>query len=164
MLKLRFGMWFGGCANLPEPAAGVGPRTCRREHEEVRLARPEAVTQIQFLEWYRSRPPAANKVRGAPRGQRFPKGRKKNLGPLLRTASHTVRVSGVEMGRSKLPGTLRFRSRAAFYAASAFLLISPICGCVLVGGYRSGSGFFVWPGTLAVVVVALLLVFVLRRR
>jgi hypothetical protein len=63
-----------------------------------------------------------------------------------------------------LSGKLPFISRAAFYAASAFLLISPISGCVVVGGYRSGSGFFVWPGTLAVAVVALLLVFALRRR
>jgi hypothetical protein len=49
-------------------------------------------------------------------------------------------------------------------AAAALLLTSPMNGCVLVGGYRSGSGFFVWPGTLAIVVVALLLMFVLRRR
>jgi hypothetical protein len=69
-----------------------------------------------------------------------------------------------EMTRSKLPGKLAFSNRVALYAVSVFLVISPICGCVLVGGYRSGSGFFVWPGTLGVVVVALLLVFVLRRR
>ena len=69
-----------------------------------------------------------------------------------------------EMTRLNLSGKLQFSSRAVFYAAAVFLLISPISGCVLVGGYRSGSGFFVWPGTLGVVVVALLLIFVLRRR
>jgi hypothetical protein len=73
-------------------------------------------------------------------------------------------ISYGEMTRSKSFGQNLLRSKAVFYAATVFVLLSPVCGCVLVGGYRSGSGFFVWPGTLGVVVVALLLLFVLRRR
>jgi len=37
----------------------------------------------------------------------------------------------------------------------------PLCGC-LVAGYSSGSGFWVWPGSL--VITALLILFFLLRR
>src|ERR1700689_1363646 len=53
----------------------------------------------------------------------YPCRRKRNFGPLLLTASHTVRSTVYEMTRSKLSGKLPISSRAAFYAASAFLLI-----------------------------------------
>lgn len=44
----------------------------------------------------------------------------------------------------------------------ASLLLSP--GCVVVGGYSSGRGFFLWPGTIVLLLVALALFFVFRRR
>ena len=34
----------------------------------------------------------------------------------------------------------------------------------MVGGYRSGGGFFLWPGSIGLFFVALLLFLVLRRR
>jgi hypothetical protein len=68
------------------------------------------------------------------------------------------------MTRVKLEKKLRFNSRPTLIAGAAILLGSPLCGCVLVGGYKSGSGVFIWPGSLAVVVVVFLLMFVLRRR
>jgi hypothetical protein len=59
---------------------------------------------------------------------------------------------------------LAFAPRYLSFAAVAFALLSPLCGCVLVGGYRSGSGFFVWPGTIVIFLVALVVIFLLRRR
>ena len=74
-------------------------------------------------------------------------------------ASHLLRNARDPMSKSKSP-TLKHLSLTVLTLMFALSL----CGCVLVGGYRSGSGFFVWPGSLAVAVVALLLVFVFRRR
>lgn len=37
-------------------------------------------------------------------------------------------------------------------------------GCVVVGGYSSERGWFVWPGTIVIFVVVALLFLVLRRR
>jgi hypothetical protein len=68
------------------------------------------------------------------------------------------------MTRFRPQKKLRFNSRPTLIAGAVILLVSPLCGCVLVGGYKSGSGFFIWPGSLAVVVVVFLLMFVLRRR
>jgi hypothetical protein len=45
----------------------------------------------------------------------------------------------------------------------ALLLLSST-GCIVAGGYSSGRGWFIWPGTFVVVVVILLLFFLLRRR
>jgi len=44
----------------------------------------------------------------------------------------------------------------------SILLLSS--GCVVVGGYSSGRGWFVWPGTIVIFVVVALLFLVLRRR
>jgi len=35
--------------------------------------------------------------------------------------------------------------------------------CMMVGGYSSGGGWFIWPGGLGLVVMLLLLFFFLRR-
>jgi uncharacterized membrane protein YhhN len=37
-------------------------------------------------------------------------------------------------------------------------------GCVVVGGYRSGRGWFLWPGPLVIIVVIAVLFLLLRRR
>lgn len=40
----------------------------------------------------------------------------------------------------------------------------PLSGCVMVGGYTSGGGWFVWPGSIGLSVILLVLYLVLRRR
>ncbi len=47
-------------------------------------------------------------------------------------------------------------------AAMGLVCAELLSGCV-VAGYSSGSGFFLWPGSLGLVVVVLLVVFLLRR-
>jgi hypothetical protein len=42
------------------------------------------------------------------------------------------------------------------------LLLSP--GCVVAGGYSSGRGFFLWPGTFVIFLIVVVLFLVLRRR
>lgn len=37
-------------------------------------------------------------------------------------------------------------------------------GCVVVGGYSSGRGWFLWPGTIVIFLVLAVLFLVLRRR
>lgn len=44
-----------------------------------------------------------------------------------------------------------------------FAAISPLTGCVAVG-YRSGGGWFVWPGGIGLVVILLVVLLVLRGR
>jgi hypothetical protein len=38
-----------------------------------------------------------------------------------------------------------------------------LSGC-LVAGYSSGGGWFVWPGSVGLIVIVLLIVFLVRRR
>ena len=45
---------------------------------------------------------------------------------------------------------------------SLILMMSP--GCVVVGGYSSERGFFLWPGTIVIFVVVVVLFLLLRRR
>ncbi|HET6852227.1 MAG TPA: hypothetical protein VFH46_07875 [Pyrinomonadaceae bacterium] len=49
-----------------------------------------------------------------------------------------------------------------FALASLFLLAST--GCIVVGGYSSERGWFVWPGTFVLLIVALVLFLLFRRR
>lgn len=44
------------------------------------------------------------------------------------------------------------------------LMLTLLPGCVVVGGYSSGRGFFIWPGTIVILFVCLVLFFLLRRR
>ena len=37
-------------------------------------------------------------------------------------------------------------------------------GCVVVGGYSSDRGLWIWPGTFVFLAIALVLFFLLRRR
>ena len=45
---------------------------------------------------------------------------------------------------------------------SFVLLLLP--GCVVVGGYSSDRGFFIWPGTIVIFIIVLALFLLLRRR
>ncbi|WP_263382672.1 hypothetical protein [Granulicella arctica] len=47
--------------------------------------------------------------------------------------------------------------------AAGLLLCLTLSGC-LVAGYSSGAGFFLWPGSISLLVVVLFVVFLLRRR
>jgi hypothetical protein len=37
-------------------------------------------------------------------------------------------------------------------------------GCVVAGGYSNGRGWFIWPGTIGLLVVVAVLFLLLRRR
>ena len=37
-------------------------------------------------------------------------------------------------------------------------------GCVVAGGYSSGRGWFIWPGTLGILLVVAVLFLLFRRR
>lgn len=46
--------------------------------------------------------------------------------------------------------------------ASVLLLVAN--GCIVVGGYSSERGWFIWPGTFLLLIVALILFLLFRRR
>jgi MYXO-CTERM domain-containing protein len=46
----------------------------------------------------------------------------------------------------------------------AFLLACSQTSCVLVGGYSSEGGWYIWPGSLLITAAALALFFLLGRR
>ncbi|WP_236657650.1 hypothetical protein [Acidisarcina polymorpha] len=48
--------------------------------------------------------------------------------------------------------------------AVELILSVTLTGCMVVGGYSSGGGWFLWPGGLGVVSMILLILFVMRRR
>jgi hypothetical protein len=52
--------------------------------------------------------------------------------------------------------------RIALAAVVSLLWCVVLRGC-LVAGYSSGSGFWVWPGSIAITLVLVLLWFLLRR-
>jgi hypothetical protein len=54
-----------------------------------------------------------------------------------------------------------FTKLATLFAASVATL--GLSGC-LVAGYSSGGGWFVWPGSLGLLVIVLIVVFLMRRR
>jgi len=45
---------------------------------------------------------------------------------------------------------------------TVLLLLSS--GCVVVGGYSSGRGWFIWPGTIGILLVVAVLFLLFRRR
>jgi len=45
---------------------------------------------------------------------------------------------------------------------TAALLLSS--GCVVVGGYSSGRGWFIWPGTIVILLIVAVLFLLFRRR
>jgi len=42
------------------------------------------------------------------------------------------------------------------------LLFTP--GCIIAGGYSSGRGWFIWPGTLGILLIFAVLFLLFRRR
>ena len=48
-------------------------------------------------------------------------------------------------------------------ALASFLLLAST-GCVVVGGYSSEGGWFIWPGTFVLLIVGLILFLLVRRR
>ena len=46
----------------------------------------------------------------------------------------------------------------------ALLIVVFSSGCVVVGGYSSGRGWFLWPGTIVIFVVVAVFFLLLRRR
>ena len=48
--------------------------------------------------------------------------------------------------------------------AISLLVAAFSSGCVVVGGYSSGRGFFIWPGTFVILLVVVILFLFLRRR
>jgi len=44
------------------------------------------------------------------------------------------------------------------------LLLLVSSGCVVAGGYSSGRGWFIWPGTIGILLVIAILFLLLRRR
>jgi hypothetical protein len=55
----------------------------------------------------------------------------------------------------------RFAKAVCIGGAGALLCV-PLCGC-LVAGYSSGGGWWVWPGSLAITLVLMLVWLVSRR-
>jgi len=48
--------------------------------------------------------------------------------------------------------------------ALASLLLLASTGCIVVGGYSSERGWFIWPGTFVLLIIALILFLLFRRR
>jgi hypothetical protein len=48
--------------------------------------------------------------------------------------------------------------------AIASLLLLTSTGCIVVGGYSSEGGWFIWPGTIVLFAIGLLVLFLFRRR
>jgi hypothetical protein len=46
----------------------------------------------------------------------------------------------------------------------AFVLALAQTGCIVVGGYRSGGGWFVWPGGLGLLLIVVVVLLLARRR
>ena len=47
---------------------------------------------------------------------------------------------------------------------AVLLLLLSSTGCVVVGGYSSGRGFWIWPGSIVLILIGLALFLVFRRR
>ncbi len=59
-------------------------------------------------------------------------------------------------------GTLTAQ-KARLSVALLSLLVAPALSGCLVAGYRTGGGWFVWPGSFGFLIIILLLFFFLRR-
>jgi hypothetical protein len=54
------------------------------------------------------------------------------------------------------------RRQLCFFVALLLPLIST--GCIVVGGYSSERGWFIWPGTFVLLLIGLALFLLFRRR
>ena len=48
--------------------------------------------------------------------------------------------------------------------AIASILLLSSTGCIVVGGYSSGRGWFIWPGTFVLLIIGLILFLLFKRR
>ena len=55
------------------------------------------------------------------------------------------------------------RLQSVHVALSAFLASSTLIGCLVIGGSSRG-GFFIWPGSIGLLVIILIVSLLLRRR
>jgi len=87
-------------------------------------------------------------------------GRRKSQTQITRSSRHAQRyaISQRSTGGEVFKGV----AMKQITVILSILLLSS--GCVVVGGYSSGRGWFVWPGTIVIFVVVALLFLVLRRR
>lgn len=58
----------------------------------------------------------------------------------------------------------RTRVSTAAVATLTLLATLPLTGCLMVGGYSSRGGWFLWPGSFGFLIIILLLFFFLRGR
>jgi len=49
-------------------------------------------------------------------------------------------------------------------AITSLVLLLTSTGCIVVGGYSSERGWYIWPGTFLLLLIPLALFFILRRR
>lgn len=54
--------------------------------------------------------------------------------------------------------------RSFLLQVGTFLVIPLTSGCVVVGGYSSGRGWFIWPGTIVIFLILGLFVLLFKRR
>jgi len=66
------------------------------------------------------------------------------------------------MARADVRKTLQLLVRMIYVVAGGAVLSTGLSGC-LVAGYRSGGGWFVWPGGFGLLMLVLVLLFFLRR-
>jgi hypothetical protein len=52
---------------------------------------------------------------------------------------------------------------AVCVSIAGLVVLGPLCGC-LMGGYSSGGGFFIWPGSIVVTLLMVLFIFLRRGR
>ena len=65
--------------------------------------------------------------------------------------------------RSSPPAMRLSRCGAILQVVAALMVSGGLTGCVVMGGSRRG-GFFIWPGSLGLLLLILLFVFLSRRR
>ena len=73
----------------------------------------------------------------------------------LRVNRFSSYISEIKSGYAALP-------RTRIGIISIILIMLP--GCVVVGGYSSERGWFLWPGTIVIFLVVAVFVVLLRRR
>ena len=56
------------------------------------------------------------------------------------------------------------RNKILAIAALSLLITLPLTGCLMVGGYSSRGGWFIWPGSFGFLIILLLFFFFLRGR
>jgi hypothetical protein len=66
------------------------------------------------------------------------------------------------MKQSGAPKSTSKAARGALILVSSLILCTTLTGC-LVFGYTSSGGWFLWPGSISLLIVILLLIWLMRR-